>query len=70
MISSLILSIFIHFEDKKNNNILNTCEKGNLKETNKFKYDVINSVDVEDKHSIKADSIVNVTTISTKFTVK
>jgi hypothetical protein len=71
MSASLILSIFIHFEDKKNNNILNSSsEKNHSKEVNKFKYDVINSIDVDDKNSIKGDSVVNVTAISTKFAVK
>jgi hypothetical protein len=71
MSASLILSIFIHFEDKKNNNILNSSsEKSDSKGVNKFKYDVINNIDVDDKNSIKGDSVVNVTVISSKLAVK
>lgn len=56
----------IHFEDKKNNNILNFNEQDKNKESTKFKYDVVDSVDCEDKNNKKLDSINNLTTISTK----
>lgn len=71
MCASLILSIIIHFEDKKNNDILNSIsEKTPSKESNKFKYDVIKSIDIDDKNLTKGDSVNDVITISTKISVK
>ena len=57
MSCALVLSIFIHFEDKKMNNILNMVQiQGNIKEENKIIYNVINSSDIDDKKSIKTQA--------------
>ena len=50
MSCALILSIYIHFEDKKINNILNAGQfQDNLKDDIKIRYNALNTSDCEDK---------------------
>ena len=55
---ALLLSIFIHFEDKRNNNILNNSDevKELAKEPIQIKYDIVNTKDKDDKISKNTDT--------------
>ena len=57
-------------EDKKNNNILNSSQHDKYIESLKIKYETINSADAEEKNSKIAENINNVTTTSTKKSIK
>jgi len=55
MTFGLILSVFIHFEDRNMNNILNKGEEIPVKDNN-TKYDALNTFDIEEKKSKETDS--------------